>query len=130
DRGEIVDITEVPDTIFRRHDLVPKIGQGVRVYDDFNNKTLRLGPENRLVEGKIVKVFRGEDCKTNLLLQLSDTLMGYKYVLTAVDFDSLVGIYGVQNDILVEGEEACLKVSAKPQGEKVLLIERAFVDQH
>ena len=126
--GKIVNTTDVPDTVFRRQDLLPTIGHRVRIYDDFNSKALLVGEQRRIVEGKIVNVFRGEDCKMHLLLQLTKDLLGFEYVLTDLGFSSLSRIYGVQNDILVEGKEACLKVSAKPKGEKVLIIEKAYID--
>ncbi|WP_020538972.1 hypothetical protein [Lewinella cohaerens] len=126
--GQIINTTFVPDTIFKKTDLMPRLGSIVQIYDEFNDKLLRIGDQEESTSGKIIKMFRGEDCREHMILALTDSLLGYKYLLVDYQFDATTSISGLQNDSLIEGREACLKISAKPPGEIQWLKEKAYID--
>jgi hypothetical protein len=126
--GQIVNTTFVPDTLFRRTDLVPELGSMVRIYDDFGDKLLRIGDQEINVRGKIIQRFRGEDCRDHMIVELIDSLLGYKFLLVDYQLNATTSVSGLQNDRLIEGREACLKTSGKPESEAEKIKEKAYID--
>ena len=126
--GQIINTTFVPDTLFRRTVLFPELGTMVRIYDDFDDKVLRIGDQEISVRGKIIQRFRGEDCRDHMIVELADSLLGYKFLLVDYQLNATTSLSGLQNDRLVEGREACLKTSGRPEGEAEEIKEKAYID--
>lgn len=128
-QGRIINNTIVPDTIFRRHDLLSKTGQKIMIYDDFDSKTLTIGNEKTIVTGSIKRLFRGEDCEKHLIVQLNKKLLGFSYLYLDEKISDMSSLYGLETDSLIEGREACLKVSGKPFSERKLIQEEVvYID--
>lgn len=96
--GQIINTTFVPDTLFRRTDLIPESGTMVRIYDDFDDKLLRIGDQRISVRGKIIQRFRGEDCRDHMIVELLDSLLGYKFLLVDYQLSATTSLSGLQND--------------------------------
>ncbi|MEM7297510.1 MAG: hypothetical protein AAF391_04505 [Bacteroidota bacterium] len=126
--GQIINTTIVPDTIFRRRDMLASFGQRISIYDDFKNKTLTIGKKEIKAEGRLTQYFRGEDCSNHIIVQLDDTVMGYEYIYFDETLSDVAALHGLQSDSLIQGKEACLKGSAKPYSELTLLKEKVFFD--
>ncbi|MEL6656138.1 MAG: hypothetical protein AAFP77_13295 [Bacteroidota bacterium] len=126
--GAMINETIVPDTIFKRHDLLPSYDQGVKVYDDFKNKTLTIGDQQLKVKGRITEAFRGEDCQTHIIVRLDKDLSGFRYIYFDERLSDVSNLYGLHSDSLIEGKEACLKVSGKPYEELTMIKEEVYFE--
>lgn len=127
-QGKMIDKTIVPDTIFRRDDIIPSNGQAVKVYDDFQSKTLTIRDKKNEVSGRISQVFRGEDCSRHIIVELDDSLLDFRYIYFDETLSDISNLYGLQSDSLMDGKEACLKESAKPLSELILIKEKVYID--
>lgn len=127
DEGQIINTTVIPDTIFRRQDLLPEIGVMIKIYDDFEERKLKITDQRKDIEGKIIQCFRGEDCGQYMIVKLTEEILNYSFLLIDCQVNRMTSIKGLESDSLIEGLESCLKSAAKTLDEPQLIHENAYV---
>ncbi len=128
--GRMSDCTIVPDTIFRRQDYMPIIGQKVRIYDNFKTKKLVLDEKEYPLTGTIVKGYGGgKSCTAYMMIQIKKAPnLKYEYLQTEQNINNQVSLYGLRNDSLELREQYCFDPSYWPVDEPVLIKSPVYIE--
>lgn len=127
DNGEIFEETIIPDTIWRKEYGILK-GNRIRVFDDFNTKTVSISGERVELSGKIENSYRGEGCYYYALAEIDQkTHFDHSYFIITINDHGRTNLSFLKSNELIS-EEYCMKGGMNPKSTPLLITEKVFFE--
>ncbi len=127
-KGLITNISFIPDSIYRRLDYIPKVGQKVRIYDDFSSKKVEINGIKSTMTGTITQHY-GDKCGFYIIIRLDkNELLSDSFVTTSSVINNPTKLFKLKNDQTEERTNICLTNGSWPVEEPVLIKDKVYIE--
>jgi hypothetical protein len=126
--GLITNISFIPESIYRRLDFIPKIGQKVRIYDDFSSKKVEINGIKSSMTGIITQQY-GDKCGFYMIIRLDkNDLVSDPFVATSNVINNPTQLFKLINDQTEERTNLCITNGSWPIEEPVLIKNKVYIE--
>lgn len=127
-KGQITNISFIPDSIYRRLDYIPEVGQKVRIFEDFSSKKLEINGITSTMTGTINQHY-GDKCGFYIIIRLDkNDLVSDSFVATSNVINNSTELFKLNNDQTEERTDICFIDGSWPVEEPVLIKNKVYIE--